>query len=324
MRKKGLLFSIVAVFLLFLIAMATAPAAWADYPERGKMFDIYHHSSPGSGPDLFVRSAADALARSGIIKSKIQVQIRPGGSSAVALNYLQSKAGDPYLLMHWTTAQLMAMNRATTTMKIQEVTWLSTLIEDSNVLLVPYASPYKSMKELLADAKANPKKISVGINSVGGSEHVMAARLERVTGVKFNITAFEFSPTELVGGHIDVAFASTTESSSHVRSKRLRALANMGKTRLPFYKDVPTLMEQGIEASFSQYRGFMGGPNFPADAVKFWDGAFAKLMTTKQFADYLKKSDTIPAYKNAADTKAFVADYNAELLKDLKFIQENK
>ena len=324
MRKKGLLFSIVAVFLLFLIAMATAPAAWADYPERGKMFDIYHHSSPGSGPDLFVRSAADALARSGIIKSKIQVQIRPGGSSAVALNYLQSKAGDPYLLMHWTTAQLMAMNRATTTMKIQEVTWLSTLIEDSNVLLVPYASPYKTLAELLADAKANPRKISLGINSVGGSEHVMAARLERVAGVKFNITAFEFSPTQLIGGHIDMAFANTTESSSHVRGKRVRVLANMGKTRLPFFKDIPTLAEQGVNTSFSQYRGFMGGQNFPADAVKFWDNAFARLIKTKQFADYLKKSETVVAYKTSAETKAFITEYNEELLKDLKFIQENK
>lgn len=324
MKKKGLLFSIVVVFSLFLMTMASVPAARAAYPETGKMFDMYHHSSPGSGPDLFVRSTADALTRSGIIKSKIQVQIRPGGSSAVALNYLQSKAGDPYVIMHWTTAQLMAMNRATTTMKLQDVTWLGTLIEDSNVLLVPYGSPYKSMKELIADAKANPKKVSVGINSVGGSEHVMAARLERITGVKFNITAFEFSPTELVGGHIDVAFANTTESSSHVRAKRLRALANMGQTRLPFYKDVPTLIEQGINCSFSQYRGFMGGQNFPAEAVKYWEDAFAKLMKTKQFADYLKKSETRPAYKTAAETKAFIPEYNGELLKDLKFIQENK
>ena len=324
MRKKGGVFSIVAFFSLALITAAAAPEARAAYPEPNRLIDMYHHGSPGAGPDLFVRSTADALARSGILKAKIQVQRRPGGSSAVALNSLQSKGGDPYVFMHWTTAQLMAMNRGTTTMKLQDVTWLATLIEDSNVLLVPYASPYKTLAELLADAKANPRKISLGINSVGGSEHVMAARLERVAGVKFNITAFEFSPTQLIGGHIDMAFANTTESSSHVRGKRVRVLANMGKTRLPFFKDIPTLAEQGVNTSFSQYRGFMGGQNFPADAVKFWDNAFARLIKTKQFADYLKKSETVVAYKTSAETKAFITEYNEELLKDLKFIQENK
>ena len=158
-------------------------------------------------------------------------------------------------------------------------------------MIVPYKSPYKTAKDLIADAKANPKKVSVGINSVGGSEHIMAARIERVAGLKFNITAFEFSPTQLIGGHIDMAFGNTAETSSHVKAKRARVLANMGDTRVPYYKDIPTLAEQGTNASFTQFRGFIGGPNFPAEAVKFWDDAFAKLMKTKEFAEYMKKSD---------------------------------
>ena len=152
----------------------------------------------------------------------------------------------------------------------------------------------------------------------------MAARIERVAGVKFNITAFEFSPTQLIGGHIDMAFGNTAETSGHVKAKRARVLANMGDTRVPYYKDIPTLTEQGINASFTQFRGFFGGPNFPAEAVKFWDDAFAKLMKTKEFAEYMKKSDYVAAYKTAAETKAFIAGYNAELIKDLKYMEENK
>jgi putative tricarboxylic transport membrane protein len=93
---------------------------------------------------------------------------------------------------------------------------------------------------------------------------------------------------------------------------------------VPYYKDIPTLREQGINASFTQYRGFIGGPNFPVEAVKFWDDAFAKLMKTKEYIEYMNKADYIPAYKSSAETKAFVQGYNAELLKDAKFMDENK
>jgi putative tricarboxylic transport membrane protein len=221
----------------------------------------------------------------------------------------------------WTTSQLFAILRGATQMKLEECTWLSTIAEDPSVLIVPYNSPYKTLKDLIADAKANPKKVSVGINSVGGSEHIQAIRIERATGIKFNITAFEFSPTQLIGGHIDVAFGNTAETSGHVRGKRARVLAAVAAHRLPYYKDVPTLIEQGVNASFTQYRGYMGGPNFPADAAKYWEDAFAKMVKTKQFAEFVKKSDLIPYFKTAAETKQFLVGYVNDLKEDLKDLQ---
>ncbi len=324
MKRGSVLSPIVCVFSLFAFSLAAAPAVQAAYPEPNKVIEFLHHSSPGGGAGLFVLTCADLLNKTGIVKTKIQVQTRQGGSSAVAVNYLHSKAGDPYVVMHWTTAQLNAMNRGNTQMKLQDITWLTTMVEDGNVMIVPYKSQYKTAKELIADAKTTPKKVSVGINSIGGSEHIMAARIERVAGLRFNITAFEFSPTQLIGGHIDMAFGNTAETSGHVKAKRARCIANMGETRVPYYKDIPTLIEQGINTSFTQFRGFFGGPNFPPEAVKFWEDAFAKLVKTKQFNEYMKKADYVAAYKTAAETKAFIQGYNAELLKDAKYIEENK
>ena len=324
MKKSRFLSSIIAVFALFAFTLAIAPAAQAAYPEPDKVIEFLHHSSPGGGAGLFVLTTGDILNKTGIVKAKIQTQTRQGGSSAVALNYLKSKGGDPYVVMHWTTAQLMAMLRGTTQMKLDECVWLSTLIEDGNVLIVPYNSPYKTVKDLLADAKANPKKVSVGINSVGGSEHVMASRIERAAGVKFNITAFEFSPTQLIGGHIDVAFGNTAETASHVKAKRARVLANMGERRVPFYKDIPTMKEQGINASFTQFRGFFGGPNYPTEAYNFWQDSFGKLMKTKQYAEFMKKFDVAPLYMDGAQTKAWLVDYVKALQEDLKHMEVKK
>jgi putative tricarboxylic transport membrane protein len=321
MRKKRLFFQIVVVFSLFWITVAFAPQAGAAYPEPDKVIEFLHHSSPGGAAGLFVLSSGDILNKTGIVKTKIQTQTRQGGSSAVALNYLKSKAGDPYVVMHWTTSQLFAMLRGSTQMKLEECVWLTTLAEDPSVLIVPYKSPYKTLADLIKDAKANPKKVSVGINSIGGSEHIQALRIERATGVKFNITAFEFSPTQLIGGHIDVGFGNTAETASHVKAKRARVLAAVAPQRLPYYKDVPTLIEQGVNASFTQYRGFFGGPNFPTEAYNYWQDAFAKLSKTKEYAAFQKKADLVPYYKNGADTKAFLVGYVKDLEQDLKDLQ---
>jgi putative tricarboxylic transport membrane protein len=324
MKKSSSLSSIVVAFSLFAFTLAIAPAARAAYPEEGKVIEFLHHASPGGAAGLFMLASGDILNKTGIVKAKIQVQTRQGGSSAVALNFLKSKAGDPYVVMGWTTAQLMAILRGTTQMKMDDCVWLSTLVEDPSVLIVPYNSPYKTLKDLIADAKANPKKVSVGINSVGGSEHIQAVRIERAAGVRFNITAFEFSPTQLIGGHISMAFGNTAETSGHIKAKRARALAAVAPHRLPYYKDVPTLIEQGVNASFTQLRGFFGGPGFPTEAYNFWQGAFEKLSKTKEFAEFEKKSDLVPFYKNGADTKAYLADYVRALEEDLKYIEANK
>jgi putative tricarboxylic transport membrane protein len=323
MKTKALICSSIVIPVLCAVAAAPCASA-ATFPDDKKVVEFVVHMPTGSGAGLFMLTAGELLNRNGIIKAKIQVMSKPGGSSAVALNYVESKKGDPYYAMMWTTSNLMAMNRGTTTMKFNEATWLSTMIQDGNVLMVPYNSPYQSVADIIKDAKANPKKISVGINSVGGSEHIMATRIERVAGVRLNATAFEFSPTQLIGGHIHMAFGNTSESAGHVQAKRVRVLANMGDVRLPYYKDIPTLKEQGIDASFTQYRGFVAGPNMPAEAVKVWDEAFAKLSKTKEWADFMAKNDYMDAYRNSAETKAFLQGYNQELLKDLKQMEGGK
>jgi putative tricarboxylic transport membrane protein len=320
MRKKGFLLSVVVGFALLAVGLATVPSAQAAYPEPKQVIEFLHHSSPGGAAGLFVLSTGDILNKTGLVQAKIQTQTRQGGSSAVALNYLRSKKGDPYVVMHWTTAQLMAMLRKTTEMKLDEPVYLSTLIQDGNVLIVPANSPYKNVKELIEDAKKNPKKINVGINSVGGSEDVMSSRIQRAAGVKFNVTSFDFSPTALIAGNVDMAFGSVAETQGLVKGNRARVLANMGTTRTPYYKDVPTMIEQGINASFTQYRGFFGAPGFPPEAFKFWDETFAKLMKTKEYGEFVSKFDVMADYRNAADTKAFVVDYIKGLEEDLKHI----
>jgi putative tricarboxylic transport membrane protein len=302
------------VFALF---MFTGLALSAEYPD--KSIEFVTHSAAGGGADVFIRTVALILNNEGIVKPKIQVLNKTGGAATVAINYVAAKKGDPYVIQTWTTSPLVTVLRGTTMIKSPlEMSVICNLTEDPSMVVVKADSKYKDFKELIADAKKNPKKINCGINSQGGTEHITAARIQRATGVEFNITSFPVSTTALLGGHIDFCFGNVEETGEHIKANKLRAIAAVGDRRTNFLPNLPTMKEQGVNASFVQVRGFWGPPEMPDYAIKFWEQAFAKLMETKAFKDYMKSVEMDPAYVGSEASKKFVADYAKQLAQDLK------
>jgi len=321
MRKKELWVSMVAMSCLFVFSLASVPGATAgEYPDKTIEFVI--HSSPGSGADLWFRTVALMLNNEGIVKPKIQVSNKQGGSATVAINYLATKKGDPYVVQTWTTAPIVTVLRGTTTVKDPlDLTILCSLSEDPNLLVVRADSKYKNLNDMVEDARKNPDQVKLGINTVGGSEHIVANRLEKAAKVTFNKTAFSQSPVALLGGHIEAAVGNLVETGEHLKAKKFRAVASVGEKRTQFLPDVPTMKEQGINASFTQVRGFWGPPEMPKYAVEFWEKAFAKLLETKAFRDYMKSVEMEPAYMGAEESRKFLVQYNRELLADVKDLE---
>jgi putative tricarboxylic transport membrane protein len=319
MKEKAWLslFALIAVFSFIVFA----PEVKAEYPD--KLIEFVVHSGSGGAADTFVRTTALFLNNEGIVKPKIQVSNRQGGSATVAINYLASKRGDPNVLIGWTTAPLIAILRGTTSVKdFMDLALLCSLAEDPGLLVVRADSKYKNLKDLIEDARKNPDRVRAGIESVGGSSHVVINRLEKATGVKFTITAFSTaSPIALLGGHIDFAFGTPTDVGQHVKAGKLRALAAQGDARTPFAPDVPTMIEQGVNASFTQLRGFWGPPEMPDYAVKFWGQAFAKLLAREDFKDFLRKIEMYPVYMGPEQLRKFMPDYAKGLAADLKELE---
>jgi putative tricarboxylic transport membrane protein len=203
-----------------------------------------------------------------------------------------------------------------------DLTLLCSLVEDPNLLVVRADSKYKSLKDLIEDARKNPDKVRGGVGSIGGSEHVIMNRVERATGVKFNITAFGadgFVP--LLGGHTDFTFAPPLVVQESVKAGKIRYLANAGDTRSQATPDEPTMKELGVNASFRQLRGFWGPPEMPDYAVKFWGQAFAKLSETKGFKDLLRKFSMEPVYMGPEQLRKFMPGYVKEFIADIKDLE---
>jgi putative tricarboxylic transport membrane protein len=319
--KRNISLSFIALLAVLALTAMTPEVMAAEYPDKAIEFVV--HVAPGGGADTFLRQTALFLNDSGIVKPKIQAVNKPGGSATVAVNYLASKKGDPNVLLGWTTAPVIAILRGTTTVKdITDLTFLSALAEDPMILVVQADSKYKTLRDLIDDAKRNPDKVKVGIASVGGSEHVIVNRLEKATGVKFNITAFATAAyISLLGGHIDFVFAGPSQVAQSVAAGKLRILAAASDARTQFAPDAATLKEQGFNASFKQLRGFWGPPDMPDYAVTFWGQAFAKLATTKEFKDLLKKIEMDPVYMGPDQMKKFIPEYAKALATDLKELE---
>ncbi len=313
-------FALIAVFIL----VGFSPKAEAaEYPAPDKIVEFVLHSQPGSGMDTLQRMIARFLNDEKIVRPKIQVFNKQGGATTVAVNYVASKAGDPYVLQQWTTSVIMTILRGTTKVKnITDMALICALVEDPNLLVVRTDSKYKSLKDVIEDARKNPDRVKGSVGSIGGTEHVIMNRLEKAAGVKFNMTAFcGTSYVPVLGGHTDFTFSTPLDVQESMKAGKLRYLANAGDIRAQVAPDVPTMKELGVNASMRQLRGFFGPPEMPDYAVKFWDQAFTKLLEVNAFKDYLKTVDMEPVYMGPEQLRKFMPDYLKEFAADVKDLE---
>ncbi len=320
--KGKMLYSAVLLVSIWITGVLTFQAGAADYPD--KPIEIIVHSAPGGGSDLFARQVAAILEKEGIVKQKIQVANRTGGGATVALNALADKKGDPYTFMNATTGPLTTVLRGSSRIKFEDLTPIAMIAEDPNLAFTRPDSPYKDMKGVIAEAKKAAKKVNVAVGTIGGSEHICAHRVAKATGVEFNIVAFKSggeAAVALLGGHVDLSFGNIQEQMGQIEAKKIKVLATMSEKRIPFFPDVPTMKDEGINATFSQFRGFWAAPNFPAHAVKYWEDTFEKLMKNATFRNYLKSNQAVEHFLKHDEFKKYLTTYSKELMQDVKALE---
>ena len=316
MRNKLVVYSLAIIFCVVAVMISTD--AKAAYPEKPIEFVV--HSDAGGGSDLFSRTIANILETEGLVKQKITVNNRTGGSGTVAMNYMADQTGNPYVLMQFTTGPINAILRGSTKMKLEDVTFLPMMTIDANLAFARTESKYNNMKEIIEFARKNPNGVSVAYGTVGGSEHICSHRIEKATGVKLNKVGFGGggpAAVAMLGGHVDFAFGNLEEQMGQIEAGKVKVLGTMTPERIALMPNVSTMIEQGINASYLQPRGFWAPKNFPDDAVKFWEETLYKLYNNKKFQEYLKKSYAEGSFMKSAETKAYMIEFVKELSVDV-------
>jgi putative tricarboxylic transport membrane protein len=315
MRHVSKLF---AIFVLASMVLGTAAPAVAAYPE--KPIEFVTHSAPAGGSDIFARRVADLVGQQKIVPVPLVVVNKSGGSGAVATAYVATKKGDPYTIFATSAAIWTTLLKGEVPVSLSDFTPICGLTQDPNVLFIKADSPYKNVKEFIAAAKLKRKGLSLGLTSFGGSDHLVAHRLMKATGVEFNIVSFK-QGTEanmaLLGGHVDFGLSGPSETAGQIASGQLRVLATATDKRLPYMPNVPTLKEEGINVSFVQIRGIWGTKDMSKDVVQYLETAFNKITKTESWNKYIENEMVMNAFIGSADYSKFLEREMKVLAQDM-------
>jgi tripartite-type tricarboxylate transporter receptor subunit TctC len=150
------------------------------------------------------------------------------------------------------------------------------------ILMVRNDSPYKSVKDIVAAAKANPGKLSYASGGIGGSHHLSGALLENAAGIDLIHAPYKSGAagaTDLMGGQVQMMFEQMYSAMPAIKGGRLRALAITSKTRSPLLPDLPTMAEQGFPAiEVLNWQGLVAPKGISPELVKTLNAALNKAL----------------------------------------------
>lgn len=259
-------------FLRFATALGLLSGAgigcWSDsYAQPTKLgrIRIIAPGAAGGGFDETARSCEKALVASGLIESAQIINIPGAGGTVGLVKFVEQYRGrhDALLVSGSTMLSSIIVNK--TPIDFGAATPLARLFGTANAIVVPAASRYKTIDDLVAVFKADPGSISWAGGSIGGGDHMIAAMFAKTVGVdpkRLNYVAFAGGGEMLasvLGGHVTMASSAWAEVSEQIRAGQLRCLGVTADKDEPGV-DAPTLRSQGIDVAFYTWRALLAAP----------------------------------------------------------------
>ena len=264
-----------AAALAAVLAMATADAAAQAFPSRPVRFLVPF--GPGGVGDITARLAAQKMSAS--LGQQVIIDNRPGAGGIVA-SELVAKAepdGHTMLLLNNAHAVSMSLFKSLPYDTLRDFAPVSSLSTFSIVVLVAPDSPLRSVKELVAAAKASPGKLNVGTIQIGATQHLSSELFKSLAGVDTVHVPYNNTGAVLAGlrsNSVQVAFEFIAPVIGQIRAGQLRALAVSTRTRFSGLPDVPTVQEAGV----------------PGYEVMSWNGIGVPARTPRPVIDRLNRA----------------------------------
>lgn len=315
------------MLILLLVAGGAGIAFSAgSFPEKPVTLVVAY--SAGGGSDILARTIAAGVDKEKLLPKPLVVENKPGGSGGIGYGYVASKKKDPYFVCTITPSFLTTPLISDTKFSLKDFTPIAHLAFDEFTLIVNANSKYKSVKEVIADAKANPKKITMGGTALGGADSVAYYLIEKAAGVQFNYIVFNGGGevnAALLGGHVDMALSNPGESLELYKAGKVRILGVFSEKRLVGVPDIPTLKEQGLNVVYVQNRGLVAPAEIPPDARKVLEQTFYKYTQTEGFKKYCRDGMLTEAWMDGATFGKYLEEWNgkyAVILKDMGLIKK--
>lgn len=285
-------------------------------------------NSPGSGYDVTARSAAADMTAAKLTTT-VEVFNQAGAGGTVGLQRLVNESGKDDLLMVMGLGVVGASYTNKSKATLNDTVPIAKLIEESEAIVVPKDSPYKTLDDLVQAWKADPGKVPVGgASNAGGPDHLTPMLLAKAVGLdpkKVNYIPYDGGGellTAVLGNKVAFAATGVGEVSEQAKSGDVRVLAVTSEKPVEGM-DAKTLKEQGIDLVFTNWRGIVAPPGIDdATKAKYVD-LMTKLQSTEQWKKTLTDKGWTPAFMSGDEFKTFLTSEServAGVLKELGLV----
>jgi tripartite-type tricarboxylate transporter receptor subunit TctC len=290
--------------LVALLALSTAAAA-QDYPS--KPITMVVPFPPGGVAEIVGRPLASIMEKS--LKQPIVLINRPGAGGAVGMASVAKGAADGYtVLMGLSSISIFPVSDRVQgrqpAYELKDFAPIALVTADPTVLVVRADGPYKSVKDFVDAAKANPGKINYSSSGVYGTLHVAMEIFADAAGIKlFHVPYQGGGPavTALLGGQVEALASGPAAAIGQIKGGKMRALASWSTERLKLLPDIPTFKELGYDAEFYIWTGIFLPAATPVAVVQKLRAAVKEAATSEDFKAAMEKVSTPVAYLDAPE-----------------------
>lgn len=297
--------------LLAVCILGVAPAVAQDYP-KGPIQLVVPFSS-GGATDIFWRTLGEQFSKN--IKANIAIVNKPGGGGIVGMSTVVNAKPDGYTICAGNSDTVNITPLFTKDLPfdtINDPTYIVKVANFPQALVARTESPFKTLDDVIAYARANPKKLKASTPGLGTNPYMALQLLNyeaKADIVPVNFTGGGESVTAILGGHVDLGGIAVPPVKTQVLAGKIRILAIFSKQRHPAFPDVPTAYEKGYKQTLVDTgMGIVGPKGLPAEVIKKWEQVVQQTLKDPAVIAAIHKFDFVPDYQTGEEYKKEVAD----------------
>ncbi len=278
-------------------APTTAPTATVK-PYPAKAIEIMAPAGTGGGFDTTARLFGRALTEEKLVSVNVTISNVPGAGGTVGMAQLLKNKGEPHSLIVVGRVTVGSQVTGKTEAKVSQLTPIARLMAESEVIVTPANSPYKTIKDVIDALKKDVNSVKFAGGSAGGIDHELAALLVKAAGgdIKVWKSYVPFAgggeaAAAIIGGQVQVGISGYGEFKGQIDSGTMKALAVSADQPLATASKIPTLKSQGVDISIVNWRLLAAPADLPASDLAQLKELAKKVTASKTWKDFAAKND---------------------------------
>ena len=272
-----------ATALLLAACLAVSAAVAGTFPD--KPVEAIVPWGTGGGGDLVFRAMAAVFPKHANGQPLLIKNI-PGAAGVPGIVEFMKAKPDGYTVAHWNGAQTIKTHMSETPYTATQFKGVANIVNDNFYILALADSKFKTLKDVIDYAKANPGELTFGNAGIGGGTHFAQVMFEDAVGIDVIEVPFKGGGpliTGLLSGDVEVSSNIMPEGATNIQNGQINILCIFSADRHPAFPDAPTAREQGVDLVIGQYRGIVAHPDTPDERVAELTEIFRKVIADPDF-----------------------------------------